>query len=105
MARMKAPGGNRLDFERYFLRQKCFGWCSLLPQADFHNLLVFTKIYKVMFYFVSKHLRHFIGSTKVLGWKPFTVNMGEVQYFVYIVIAIHIGPDLLQLSFKVSMMV
>ena len=60
---------------------------------------------KIMFYFVSKHLRHFIGSTKVLGWKPFIVSMGEVKYFVYTVIAIHIDPDLLQLSFKISMMV
>ena len=58
-----------------------------------------------MFYFVSKHLVHFLGSTKVLGWKPFTVSMGEVQYFVYIVITIHIGPDLLQVRFKVSMVV
>ena len=105
MVRMKAPCGIRLDFERYFLRRKCFVWRTLLLQADFHNLFVFTEIYEIMFYFVSKHLRHFLGSTKVLGWKPFTVSIGEVQYFVYTVIAIHIGPELLQLSFEVSVMV
>ena len=86
VVRMKAPCGNRLDFERYFLRQKRFVWRTLLLQADFHNLFVSTEIYKIMFYFVSKHPRYFIGSTKVLGWKPFTVNMDEVQYFVYTVI-------------------
>ena len=52
-------------------------------------------------YFVSKHLGHFIRSTKVLGWKPFTVG----GVFVYTVIAIHTGPDLLQLSFQVLIMV
>ena len=82
VVRMKALCGNQLDFERYFLRQKVFSWHMLLPQADFHNLFVFSEIYKMMFYFVSKHVRHFRGSTKLLGWKPLTVNMGEVQYFV-----------------------
>ena len=67
MSRMKAPGGNRLDFERYFFKQKCF-----VLQADFHNWYVFIEIYKVMLYFVSKHFRHVIGSIKALGWKPFT---------------------------------
>ena len=27
-----------------------------------------------MFYLVSKHLRNCVGSTKVLGWKPLTVD-------------------------------
>ena len=38
MVRLKARCRNRLDFEHYFLRQKCFGWHTLLLQADFHNL-------------------------------------------------------------------
>ena len=77
MVRLKARCRNRLDFEHYFLRQKCFGWHTLLLQADFHNLSL--RRFTEYFYFVSKHLRHFTGSTEVLGWKPFTVNMGEVQ--------------------------
>ena len=108
MVRMKAPCRNWLDFDPYFLRQKCFIWNTLPLQADFHDLLVIIEICKMMFYFVSKHVRHFIGSTKVPGWKPFTVSMGEVQYLVYTVatvITINICPDLLQLSLKVSMMV
>ena len=71
VARMKAPCGNRLDFEHYLLGQKCF---SFTFQAYFHNLYVFIEIYKIMFYLVSKHFRHCVGSTKVLGCKLLTVG-------------------------------
>ena len=37
-------------------------------------MYVFIEIYKIMFYLVSKHFRHCVGSTKVLGWKPKTVS-------------------------------
>ena len=70
---MKAPCWNRLDFERYFLRQTCFVWHTRL-QTYFHNLYVFIYIYKIMSYLVSKHLRHCIGLKKVLclhcHWNP-----------------------------------
>ena len=39
---------------------------SFSLQDYFHNLYVFMEIYKIMFYFVSKYLRHCVGSTKVL---------------------------------------
>ena len=48
------------------------------------------------FCFITKHISNFVGSTKVAGWKPSTV----ASYFVYTVIAIHTGPNLLQLEFS-----
>ena len=98
MASMKAPCGNRLTL---LLQTKMLRLAYASQQSDFYNCYVFIKIHKSV-HSVSKHLRHFIRSNKVLGWKPFTV--GEV--FVNIAIAIpDIGPDLLQFSFQVSMMV
>ena len=41
---------------------------SFTLQAYFHNLYVFIEIYRIMFYLVSKHLRHCVGPMKVLGW-------------------------------------
>ena len=39
---------------------------SFSLQDYFHNLYVFVEIYKIMFFFVSKYLRHCVGSTNVL---------------------------------------
>ena len=58
---------------------KCMGYSARHKARnkaldDFHSLWVFIEIHKIMFYLVRKHLRHCIGLTKVLEWKPLTVG-------------------------------
>ena len=39
-----------------------------------HVFLCFNCLLQNNVYLVSKHLRHCVGSTKVPGWKPLTVD-------------------------------